>query len=218
VQPVRCWVAFGIAALAFAACSGSDGDAAPVTSAVAVTTSVAETTAATTTTPPQSSTSTTVVATTTLPATTTTVATEDLIKQAVQDYIAGYFACGQEPAACDPSTFTSSQGSSRVTVTDLASSMSANGLMFSTDLRGSYLVAESVAAESSQTATAIYCAYDATAVLGPIGPDGLPTVVNDEVLSYTYEYDVYLDATEWRVGSQRQLASLGEGNLCPPSE
>ncbi|HEY0521243.1 MAG TPA: hypothetical protein VGC84_17265 [Ilumatobacteraceae bacterium] len=154
---------------------------------------------------------------TTLPATTTTIGTEDLIKQAVQDYIAGYFACGQQPASCDAAQFTASEGSSRTTVNELASGMVGAGLHFATDVRGSYLVAESIAASDTE-ATANYCAFDAVTVLGAEGPDGVATVVNDEILSYRYAYHLFLEGGKWRVGSQEQQQQLGEGNLCPPSE
>ena len=215
MQTMKRVVSVAIGALVMASCSG-DESSAPTTAALDVTTSVADTTPSTTT-PPSTLAVTTTAATITLPATTTTVATEDLIKQAVQDYISSYFACGQTPATCDPSTFTANQGPSRATVTDLASGMNAQGLRFAPDLGGSYLVADSVSKESETEAMAFYCAYDAAVVLGPNGPDGIPTVVNNEVLSYRYRYLVFFEDAEWRVGEQRQEAILGEGNLCPPS-
>ena len=58
---------------------------------------------------------------------------------------------------------------------------------------------------------------DALIVLGPNGPDGLPTTVNDQIISYRFRYDVYLDSHTWKVGGQLQQESLGEGNLCPPA-
>ena len=137
-----------------------------------------------------SSTSTTAVAdTTTLPATTTTVATEDLVKQAVQDYFEAYTVCGTTPATCSPS-FTAAEGPSRAVVTEFAQGLVDQGLYFSTDRRGTYLVAESVSLDSPSQATAIYCAHDALIVLGPNGPDGLPTTVNDEITSFRYQYRV----------------------------
>ncbi|MEY2445132.1 MAG: hypothetical protein QOE00_1712, partial [Ilumatobacteraceae bacterium] len=114
---------------------------------------------------------------TTMPETTTTVATEDLIKQAVQNYFSAYEACGQSPAQCDPALFTSTRGPSRSIVSQLATGMGNQGLHFSDDVRGSYLVAESVSKTSDTEFSAIFCAYDALVVLGPLGPDNLPTVV-----------------------------------------
>ena len=95
--------------------------------------------------------------------------------------------------------------------------MAARGLYFSTDLRGSYLVAESVSVQSSTEATALYCVFDAAAVMGPIGPDGQPTVVNDQVISLRNEYHLFLENGLWKVGEQLELEELGEGNLCPPA-
>lgn len=99
----------------------------------------------------------------------------------------------------------------------MAGGMTEQGLHFSEDVRGTYLVAQSIDAESDISASAIYCAFDALTVLGPIGPDGLPTVVNDEILSYTYRYTLFAEDGVWRVGEQLQQQQLGEGNLCPPA-
>lgn len=213
MQPMKCLVAFGMSALVMSGCGGSSASTTP--SVTAVTTSVGDTTTSSTT-PPPSSTSSTVAPTTTLPATTTTVATEDLIKQAVQDYYEAYEQCGAVPAICSADSFTAAQGRSRATVTQLAAGMAQQGLYFSTDLRGSYLRAESVTVISPTEATAIYCAYDAATVLGPAGPDGLPTVVNDEILNLRNEYRLYLEANVWLVGEQQEIQDLGQGNQCPP--
>jgi hypothetical protein len=216
VQSMKRMVALVAAAFVIASCGGNEKSA--VTVSVAATTTVADTTAPTTT-PAPSSTSTTVVAeTTTLPATTTTVATEDLIKQAVQDYFEAYEACGVAPASCIPSTFTSVQGSARAILDEFASGLVAQGLYFSTDRRGQYLVAESVSPRSASEASATYCLYDAGIVMGPVGPDGQPTVVNDVILSVRYEYGVFLEDGVWKVGRQHELEQLGEGNHCPPSD
>ncbi|HSB86392.1 MAG TPA: hypothetical protein VLD86_08790, partial [Ilumatobacteraceae bacterium] len=110
--------------------------------------------------------------------------TEDQIKQAVQDYFLAYEECGAAPAACDPASFTAEQGKSRSTVTALVSGMSRDGLRFSEDLRGSYVTVESVQQSEPLRATASACWFDAAVVLGPVGPDGNPTVIDDQILSY----------------------------------
>ncbi len=207
-------VALSLAALVVAGCGGDEGSA-PTTAAVTVTTPVADTTIATTTPPPSSSSSTTVVATT-LPATTTTVPTEDLIKQAVQDYATAYHLCGEKPAECVPESFTAVQGRSRSTVTDFVNGLMDEGLYFSADTRGSYLVAESTILESASEATAVFCVFDAGTVLGPVGPDGLPTVVNDQILSLRNEYYLFYE-NGWLVGEKRELERVGEGSHCPPA-
>ncbi len=162
--------------------------------------------------------STTAAPTTTLPPTTTTIATEDLIRQAVQDYSDAYHQCGAVPADCLPETFTAVQGHSRATVIELATGMVAEGLYFSTDLRGSYFVDESVTMGSATEANAVFCVFDAGAVMGPNGPDGLPTVVNDVIASVRYRFQLFLEDGAWRVGEQSQLERLGEGSLCPSAE
>jgi hypothetical protein len=217
VQPIVRVVALGVAALMVAACS-SDGSAAPTTSpaAATVTTGASETSPATAA-PTTPATSTTTVATTTLPATTTTVATDELVKQAVQDYQAAYWTCGQAPTSCDPTAFTASQGESRTTIEELAGGLMREGLYFSSDLRGSYLVPETIDVNSSSEVVARSCWYDAAVVLGPIGPDGQPTVVNDEIISIRYDLTLFLEDGVWRVGGQVEDQRLGEGNLCPPA-
>ena len=216
MQPMKRLALLGLVALVLGAC-GSDRDSTGTTSPATVTTAAVDTTAVATTVTPSSS-STTAVVTTTLPATTTTVATEDLIKQAVQDYSVAYHACGAVPAACVPESFTAAQGRSFSTVTQFAQGLVDEGLYFSSDRRGSYVVAESVSVESGTQATAVFCVFDAGTVLGPNGPDGLPTVVNDQILSLRSEYVLFLEDDDWRVGEKRELERLGEGNLCPPAE
>ena len=95
--------------------------------------------------------------------------------------------------------------------------MAAQGYYFSTDLRGSYLAAESVSVNTTSAATAVFCAYDAGAVMGPNGPDGQATVINDVMASVRYEFHLFLEDGTWRVGEQRELERLGEGLLCSPA-
>jgi hypothetical protein len=218
VQTMKRSLVFAVAALVVAGCGGN-GSSAPTTSPVAATTAATVDTTTSTTTPATNTTTVVAASTTTLsPETTTTVATEDLIKQAVQDYTVAYHECGAAPADCHPENFTSTHGHSRSIITELATGMAQQGLYFSTDERGSYLVAESVTIVSPTEATAIFCAYDAGTVLGPNGPDGLPTVVNDESLSIKNEYHLYLEQSGWLTGEQQQIEAMGQGNMCPPAE
>ncbi len=211
------WACFGLAALAFASCSSNSASAPPTIGGTPSPTT-SQTPAPTTSAPAATSIPTTTLEATTLPATTTTVATEDLIKTAVQDYFEAYEQCGMVPATCDPSTFTASQGPSRAILVDFAAEMVAAGLYFSSDRRGMYLVAESVSVTSPNEASAIYCLYDPGIVMGPVGPDGVPTVVNDLIVSVRYSYVLFFESGAWRVGRQHELQRLGEGSLCPPSE
>ena len=207
----------GLAALAFTACSSNDTSA-PTAAGTLVPSATETTPAPTISAPAATSTSTTTLETTTLPATTTTVATEDLIKTAVQDYFEAYQQCGMAPATCDPSTFTASQGPSRAALADFAAGLVAAGLYFSSDRRDMYVVAESVSVDSLTEAGAIYCAYDSGIVMGPTGPDGVPTVVNDVIESVRYSYVLFLESGVWKVGTEHRLERLGAGSLCPPSE
>ena len=174
--------------------------------------------AAAVTTSPTTTTTTTTPATT-LPATTTTVATEDLIKQAVQAYIAAYFACGQAPADCDPATFTASQGPSRATVTELGHRHGQEGLYFSTDLRGSYLVAESIDYESADAKRRRPTART-TRALCSVRTDqtGCRRSSTTRSAASDTTYQLYLEDGRWLVGEQRSSSNSGEGNLCPPAD
>ena len=129
-----------------------------------------------------------------------------------------YHACGAAPVDCAPESFTAESGRSRSTVSEFVSGLISQGLYFSADRRGSYVVEESTSLVSETTATAVFCVFDAGTVLGPTGPDGLPTVVNDQLLSLRDEYQLFLEHGQWRVGEKRELEQLGEGSLCPPAE
>ena len=58
------------------------------------------------------------------------------------------------------------------------------------------------------------CWYDAGVVLGPIGPDGEPTVVNDVADSTEYSHTLVLEDGSWRVAAQNELSNLGDGDKC----
>ena len=75
---------------------------------------------------------------------------------------------------------------------------------------------ESVSVGSATDASAVFCVFDAGTVFGPTGPDGLPTIIDDQVISVRNDYRLYLENGTWLVGEQKELQELGEGNLCPP--
>jgi uncharacterized protein YcfL len=207
-------IAFAVAALVVAGCS-SDA-ASPVLTSDSVATTVPETTTSTSV-PPSTSTSTTIAATTTLPPETTTTVSatpEDLIKEAVQTYAAAYHTCGLSPATCDSATFTALEGRSRQTIAELATAMSKQGLYFSTDTRGSHVSAKDVSLVSPTQAAVMLCWYDAGIVLGPPGPDGLPTVVNDESGTSLYSLTLFLEDGTWRVAEQSQPVPVAPGDQC----
>src|SRR4051794_20539519 len=200
-------IAFGIVALAITAC-GDDRSAAPAAGAEAVVTTPATEPAPSTTVAVPAPTTTAAMPTTTLPETTTTIATEDAIKQAVQDYMRAYHACGVAPANCAPDDFTATAGHSRAVITEFVAGLIEDGLYFSTETRGSRVVAESATVQSPTTASAVYCVFDAGTVLGPNGPDNLPTIVNDEAATIRDEFQLFMEDGTWRVGEKNQLERL----------
>ncbi len=187
----------GVMALFAAACSSGSSTAA-TTIAPPITTAVVQTEPPTTT-PATTSTSTTTSSTTTTlpePTTATTVPAETLIKQAVQDYAVAYHACGSRTSrSATRRRSPPSQGPSRSIVTELATGMARQGLYFSTDLtRLVHRRPESVSVLIGHRGDGESVAYSTpAAVLGPNGPDGLPTVVNDQLRSFRYEYHLYLE-------------------------
>ena len=177
-------IAFGIVALAITAC-GDDRTAAPASVSEAVVTTPEAAPVPSTTVAAPTPTTTEPMPTTTLPETTTTVATEDLIKQAVQDFIATIITCGLAPADCVtrrpslPRRATHAQRS-----TTLPREWLTTGFVFSTDLRGSYLVARISRSDvglDSHGCVLLRMTRGSSSVRS--GPDGVPTVVNDEVSS-----------------------------------
>jgi hypothetical protein len=153
--------------------------------------------------------------TSTIAVTTTTIPTETLIRQAIQDYFTAYELCGQTPATCDPASFLATQGTGIGAATQFVADLVRTGDYFSTDLRGAYIVTESVEQVSATKAVSTDCWFDAGIVLGPNGSDGLPTVVNNQIKSDRFEHTLYLENGVWRVGEEVQADSLGEGNQCP---
>jgi hypothetical protein len=85
---------------------------------------------------------------------------------------------------------------------------------FGTDLRGSYLVTQQVVFTSTSVARATSCWFDAGLILGPDGPDGKPTVIDDSITSSTMVHTLYLKSGRWLVGEETQIAQLGDGDLC----
>lgn len=164
------------------------------TPTVAPTTTTTTTVAATTTTSSTTA-STTTEATTTTPSTdepTTTIerAPQELI-DAVDNYFTSYIACVQAPADCDPTTFLASAGAALAPMQTLLTDMVNSGRAASADVRGTHWQVQVGSYIDSNSAGLLVCYYDAVIQLGPRGPDGQPTVVDDTVAS-TLFYLVFL--------------------------
>jgi len=145
-------------------------------------------------------------------------ATEQAIKQGVQDFFAAYMACGQAPAQCHPADFHSGRGTAVGQGTVYFQGLAARGEYFGPDLRGSYIVTQSVALDDPTSATTFSCWYDASVLLGPAGADGQPTVLNDKIISVREKQALYFDGSAWKVGEAATVQDLGDGNQCPPPD
>jgi len=145
-------------------------------------------------------------------------ATEAAIKRGVQDFFAAYMACGQAPSKCHPADFHSSRGTAVGQGTVYFQGMAARGEYFGPDLRGSYIVTQSIGLDDPTSAVTFSCWYDASVLLGPAGADGLPTVLNDKKISVREKQALYFDGTSWKVGEAATVQDLGDGNQCPPHD
>jgi hypothetical protein len=145
-------------------------------------------------------------------------AVEQAVKKGVHDFFAAYMACGQAPSQCHPSDFHSTRGTAVGQGTVYFQGLAARGEYFGPDLRGSYIVTQSVALDDATAAVAFSCWYDASILLGPVDSSGKPTVLNDKIISVREKQSLYFDGTEWKVGEAATVQDLGDGNKCPPPE
>jgi hypothetical protein len=171
------------------ACSGNES-ATTTTPSTAPATSPATTTSSTTTS--TSSTTTTTIA----PATTTTVPLEVEIQAALDSFVDAFLTCGERPAECDQSFVAPNSSSSRGTAAFVQRFID-NDWYISTDRRGTYIRLISVDSRSGAEVDITACWYDPTVRLGPAGPDGEPTVVNDEVVSQIFRMTFTRIADKW---------------------
>jgi hypothetical protein len=145
-------------------------------------------------------------------------AVESNIKQAIQDFFVAYMSCGQAPAQCHPADFHSSRGTAVGQGTVYFQGLAARGEYFGPDLRGSYIVTQSVALEDPTSATTFSCWYDASILLGPVDASGQPTVLNDKLISVREKQQLFFDGADWKVGEAATVQDLGDGNQCPPAD
>jgi hypothetical protein len=143
---------------------------------------------------------------------------ETAIRKGVQEFFAAYMACGQAPTECHAADFHSSRGTAVGQGTVYFQGLAARGEYFSEDLRGSYIVTQSVALEDPTSAVTFSCWYDASILLGPVDATGQPTVLNDKIISVREKQALYFDGTDWKVGEAATVQDLGDGNQCPPAD
>jgi hypothetical protein len=206
-----------LAALAVAACSaGASAPVEPVTSATSPSPTSSTTPVALGPAPPPTVAGQTTVASTIAPP--IDPAVEAAVKKGVQDFFAAYMACGQAPATCHPADFHSSRGTAVGQGTVYFQGLATRGEYFSSDLRGSYIVTQSVGLDDPTSAVTFSCWYDASILLGPPGADGQPAVLNDKIISVREKQALYFDGTDWKVGEAATVEDLGDGNQCPPPD
>lgn len=145
-------------------------------------------------------------------------AAEQAVKRGVQDFFAAYMGCGQAPSTCHPADFHSVRGTAVGQGTVYFQGMAARGEHFAQDLRGSYIVTQSVAFDDPTAAVAFSCWYDASILLGPPDATDRPAVLNDTIISVREKQSLYFDGTEWKVGEAATVQDLGDGNKCPPPD
>jgi len=122
--------------------------------------------------------------------------------------------CYGKPAACDPSTVYASGSAGFVRFQDFLKDAVASGHYLATELRGSYLVVESVQFTGPDSAVATVCVFDAATTLGPNDANGNPAVVDDSVTSRRLEKTLIATNGVWVEIDTISSTSLGEGNQC----
>jgi hypothetical protein len=143
---------------------------------------------------------------------------EQAIKQGIQAFFTAYMACGQAPATCHAADFHSTRGTAVGQGTVYFQGLAARGEYFASDLRGSYIVTQSVALEDPTSAVTFSCWYDASILLGPVDGTGSPAVLTDKIISVREKQALYFDGTAWKVGEAATVQDLGDGNKCPPPD
>jgi hypothetical protein len=135
------------------------------------------------------------------------------VEAALLAYFDAYFACGDNPADC-VIDFAAEEGSAKENLTEFVAELVARGWYFAPGDFGSRIVVEDITLSTPTVSIVTSCFYDAGQVLGPNGPDGQPTVVNDEVLSRRVRHTLFLENGRWLVGLVEELAILGTGDRC----
>jgi hypothetical protein len=190
-------------AMILAACSGDDDTVATPASTAAA--SPATTTSSST------STSTTSTTTTTTAATTTTIPIEVEIQAALDFFVDSYVTCLEQPAECDRS-FVVSGAPMADTILELSQQYINDDRYLATDRRGTYIRLQSFERVGSETIIATTCLYDATIQLGPDGPDGQPTTVNDRITSRIFDFTLVDSDGRWLTSELREIELLAEGS------
>lgn len=194
-------------------CSSSN-DGSPTTPAVStpvtatVSTSTSRSTSSTTTT------STSTTSTTTTTTTTTAVAdrTAD-VEAAFLAYHEAYVTCFQTPTTC-VIDFAAEEGPAKENLTTFLAELISRGWYVAPGNDLLRIVIEDVTLSTPTTSIVTSCIFDSGVVLGPDGPDGQPTVVNDQAVSKRFRDTLYLENGEWLLGSGEEVAILGDGDRC----
>ena len=137
------------------------------------------------------------------------------MSDAVHIYDAGYLACGEAPATCDPSGFTASTGPVRANLVEFFAGMAAQGMYFGPGDEPEILsIGELRPGTSGEEAEVDVCIWSTGVVYGPPGPDGNPTVVNDEKTTLRFTYRLVREVERWVVSEEIPGDSVVGANAC----
>jgi len=144
---------------------------------------------------------------------TTTVDQEAGVRRALQDYLESYIACGQSPAACKPESFLAPNSEALANVSRFVADLLSHDYRVSADTRGTRIVPINVNA-SGDRATATACWFDGLVALGPNGPDGNPTIANDQSRTRHSLHEFQLIDGRWLLAKSTTLEKLGTEDEC----
>ena len=235
----RVALAAAVVAMIAAGCTSSSGVTSPTQQlpSVPTATTAVEQTLPASTTPTTSASATTGVATSAAPASIapptvavtaasapgtssspTTLSPTAAVTAAVYAFGSWYNQCSIAPDRCDPETSNlAAEGPAKANMISYIASLKSHQIHLSSDLRGGYVVVTQVTFDSPTVAEATFCGYDAGILLGPPGPDGKATIVDDTITSAHRKYKMFLEGGTWKVGQDDLVDKLGDGNKCPPA-
>jgi hypothetical protein len=131
----------------------------------------------------------------------------------MDDFLAGTLRCGEAPARCDLS-FLADGSPIQERGRRLAEDRAGADQYYASDSRGTYVRVEAVANRTDTDVLATTCWFDAIVILGPPGPDGLPTTVDDRAISSRKQHSLVREDGQWKVTEQTEIEELGEGDQC----
>jgi hypothetical protein len=141
-----------------------------------------------------------------------------LIRRAIMKSSQNFVTCFSEPAACDPSKFTTAQGTYRQALTAGVKKYLEVGQRARANAADpTYFVVRAAGLDpTGDLATAKVCMWDTLIVYRPSEtPGGTETIVNDDKASIEMSYIMVLENGVWLVANAQSSSKSTQENTCP---